>query len=104
MPLYPISVVDCGDPGTPQNGNRNFTDTLEGSVVTYTCNTGFELVGNPTQVCELTPDGAIWNSTRPECRRMVNVIHAESVYIHNFCSCCVWKSWYTWEWKYNSDI
>ena len=75
-------LVDCGDPGTPENGNRNFTDTREGSVVTYTCNTGFELVGNPTQVCELTPDGAFWSFTRPECRCMVNVILTESV-IHS---------------------
>ena len=41
-------IVDCGDPGTPDNGNRNFTDTLEGSIVTYICNTGFEIVGNLT--------------------------------------------------------
>ena len=58
----------------PVNGSSNFIDTLEGSVVTYTCNTGFELVGNSTQTCELTPNGTFWSFTRPECRRMVIVV------------------------------
>ena len=60
-------LVDCGDPGAPDNGNSNFTDTREGSIVTYACTTNFELVGNSTQTCELTPGGAFWSFTRPEC-------------------------------------
>ena len=67
-------LVNCGDPGAPVNGNRSFTDTLEGSIVTYTCNAGFELVGNRTQTCELTPDGASWSYDRPECTCTVIVI------------------------------
>ena len=67
-------LVDCGDPGTPVYGNRSFTDTLEESIVTYTCNAGFELVGNSTQICELTLDGPFWSFTRPECRRMVVIM------------------------------
>ena len=63
-------LVDCGDPGIPDNGNSNFTDTREGSVVTYTCNDGFELAGNSTQICELTPGGAFWRPDRPICRCM----------------------------------
>ena len=31
------SSVDCGPPGTPQHGSTNFTDTIEGSVVFYSC-------------------------------------------------------------------
>ena len=65
-----VLLVDCGDPGAPDNGNSNFTDTREGSVVTYTCNDGFELRGNDTQICELTPGGAFWRPDRPECLRM----------------------------------
>ena len=65
-----VLLVDCGDPGAPDNGNSNFTDTREGSVVTYNCNDGFELVGNSTQICELTPAGAFWRPDRPVCSRM----------------------------------
>ena len=60
-------LVDCGDPGTPDNGSRNLTDTLEGSNVTYSCDSGFELIGNRTQTCELTPNGTFWSSERPRC-------------------------------------
>ena len=67
-------IVDCGDPGAPDNGNSNFTDTTEGSVVTYTCNSGFEFIGNSTQTCELTPDGAFWSFTRPVCMRMLIIL------------------------------
>ena len=67
-------LVDCGDPGTPVNGNRSFTDTLEGSTVTYTCNTGFEIRGNRTQICELTSDGPSWSYDRPVCVGMVTII------------------------------
>ena len=75
-------LVDCGDPGTPVNGNRNFTDTLEGSIVTYTCYDGFVLVGNSTQTCELTPDGAFWSYDRPQCRHMIIIIFINTLSLH----------------------
>lgn len=76
-------VVDCGDPGAPSNGNRSFVDTLEGSVVTYSCNSGFELVGNRTQICELTPDGASWSFTRPQCMCMVFTQYYQEMYLYS---------------------
>ena len=42
-------LVDCGDLGAPVSGNRTFAVTLERSIVTYACDTGFEVVGNHTQ-------------------------------------------------------
>ena len=67
-------IVICADPGTPVNGGSSFTDgTLEGSVVTYTCDTGFTLVGNTTtQTCVLEADGAFWrNGSLPTCTSMI---------------------------------
>ena len=95
-------LVNCGDPGAPVNGNRSFTDTLEGSIVTYTCNAGFELVGNRTQTCELTPDGASWSYDRPECTCTVIVISITKIFIQNCYSYSLWRPWYTRQWRNDS--
>ena len=58
-------IVDCGDLGTPDNGDRNFTAGRK-----CCCNTGFETAGNLTQTCEVTPNGVFWSSTRPQCMHM----------------------------------
>ena len=44
-------VVDCGDPGTPANGNTTGTSTTFGSVVTHACDEGFLLVGADEREC-----------------------------------------------------
>ena len=62
-------VVDCGDPGTPVNGARNFSSTLEDSVVTYNCDPGYKLIGNITRVCKVTAEeGALWRYDIPKCQ------------------------------------
>ena len=61
-------LVDCGDPGTPVNGARNFSSTLEDSVVTYSCDPGYNLIGNRTRVCKVTAEeGALWKYDIPKC-------------------------------------
>lgn len=63
-----IALVDCGDPGTPTNGARNFSSTLEDSIVTYSCNPGYTLIGNKTRVCTVTAEeGALWKYDIPKC-------------------------------------
>ena len=62
-------TVDCGDPGTPVNGARNFSSTLEDSIVSYSCNSGYKLIGNNTRVCRVTPEeGALWKYDIPKCQ------------------------------------
>ena len=67
--LLCFASVNCGDPGTPANIMETgaLQDTLEGSIVTYACETAFEMVGNHTQTCELTLNGAFWSYARPHC-------------------------------------
>jgi len=65
-----ILLVVCRDPGTPVNGGRSFTDGLmEDSVVMYTCNSGYRLVGPMMQTCELSvTEGPVWrNGSLPSC-------------------------------------
>ena len=77
MPLYPISVVDCGDPGTPLNGNTTGTfintgsadagrvlSTTFGSIVNHTCDEGYRLVGESQREC--LSNGS-WSAPLPTC-------------------------------------
>ena len=62
-------IVDCGDPGAPVNGARNFSSTLEDSIVSYSCNAGYKLIGNKTRVCRVTAEeGALWKFDIPKCQ------------------------------------
>lgn len=57
--------VNCGRPAVDYNGVLYGNDWWVGSVVRYTCRSGFMLVGNPTSLCQ--PDG-LW-TPKPSCLR-----------------------------------
>nr|XP_020663193.1 complement receptor type 1-like isoform X2 [Pogona vitticeps] len=66
--------IPCERPPTISNGTHN-GDTYGdhytvGSVVTYTCNKDFSLIGDPAIECVVTEDGrnGKWNRPAPECR------------------------------------
>ena len=66
------SAALCPDPDGIDNGMRTFTGNSVGDTATYTCNSGFELIGDPVTTCTAAMDG---NSATfppvppPECRR-----------------------------------
>ena len=74
--IIPVLVVDCGDPGTPFNGNTMGTlvtigptdirglSTTFGSVVNHTCNEGYRLVGAFEREC--LSNGS-WSAPLPTC-------------------------------------
>ena len=57
-------IVDCGGLPNPVNGQARLTEALLGSVATYTCNSGYVVVGNDTREC--LPDGS-WSEEEPKC-------------------------------------
>ena len=61
-------MVDCGRLDDPINGSVTFRFNLTtfNSVATYSCNTGFTLVGNISRICQI--DGN-WSDTAPICTR-----------------------------------
>ena len=71
-PHISCSAAVCDDPPSIRNGIVTFTGNSIGDIATYTCNPGFELIGDPTTTCTLAVDG---NSATypavppPECRR-----------------------------------
>ena len=64
-------TADCGAPAPPMNGSmQSYTNTTEGSVVVFQCDSGFVPEGEITAVCgrdsRWTPDpGDVTCSPRP---------------------------------------
>ena len=61
-------VVDCGALSDPANGQVNTTGTTFEQTATYSCNTGYNLVGDSTRMCQAT---ANWSGSAPMCERML---------------------------------
>ena len=86
------SAVNCGDLPAPDNGRVIFLDgTVFGSVVTYECNAGFNLVGIAIRSCEA--DGN-WSGIDPTCEskhpiKLKFSLYFRSLSSHAF-SCSVW--------------
>ncbi|XP_052809389.1 C4b-binding protein beta chain-like [Mya arenaria] len=59
-------IVDCGDP-TPTSGSVDSGDTTYLSVVTVTCDSGYDISGSDVITCQSTGS---WNAT-PTCERKV---------------------------------
>lgn len=66
MHLYQqrTAEIDCGNPGTPQNGYRLLLGTTFGSQVTYNCLQGYDLSGEGTRVCL---GNGLWSGSLPTC-------------------------------------
>ena len=58
-------VFSCGttDLASPVNGQLTVESTLFGSVASYSCDSGYYLVGDAMRTCLLSG----WNGTNPVC-------------------------------------
>ena len=60
----------CSDPANIVNGVVMFTGNSVGNTATYTCNTGFELIGTATTTCtQVDVNSAAFSPAPPVCRR-----------------------------------
>ena len=57
---------NCGDPGTPSNGQHTLSSTTLNSVVTYTCDVGYTLQGSNRRTCQSNRQ---WSESLPRCNR-----------------------------------
>ncbi|WAR04377.1 SNED1-like protein [Mya arenaria] len=56
----------CGTLTSPSNGVVTYTSTIQDSVATYNCDTGFAIDGVTTRTCSaVTPK--VWSDTAPTC-------------------------------------
>ena len=60
--------MDCGDLNDPANGRVDLTSgTTFRQTATYSCNTGYNLVGDSTRTCQTTEN---WSGSVPTCQGM----------------------------------
>ena len=66
-------VIDCGNLTAPEDGKVTFTPgvviTLEtglDAIAIYTCNDGYNLVGDEMRACQTSEQ---WAGTEPNCTR-----------------------------------
>ena len=64
-----LTGVDCGNLTDPANGQVDHTaGTPFGQTATYSCNTGYNLVGDSTRTCQATGN---WSGSEPTCQSML---------------------------------
>ena len=63
---HPIAVAMCPPLESPDNGDVSLTGMDVGSVATYTCDSGYFLVGSPERMCLQTGE---WSEEEPSCSR-----------------------------------
>ena len=67
MTSFCLTVVDCSTLADPVNGQvSHTTGTTFGQTATYSCNTGYGLVGDSTRMCQAT---GMWSGSVPTCQR-----------------------------------
>lgn len=59
----------CSSPADPVNGDVTFTGNSVGSAATYTCSSGFELIGDVVATCSLFGTTASFEPAAPTCLR-----------------------------------
>ena len=63
------TVVDCSTLTNPANGQVSHTaGTTFGQNATYSCNTGYNLVGDNTRTCQAN---GMWSGSVPTCQSML---------------------------------
>ena len=63
-----LTVVVCGNLTDPANGQVDHTaGTTMGQTATYSCNTGYNLVGDSTRTCQATGN---LSGNAPTCQGM----------------------------------
>ena len=61
-----LTAVDCGPLTDPANGQVDHTaGTTVGQNATYSCNTGYNLVGDSIRTCQATRN---WSGRAPTCQ------------------------------------
>ena len=83
--------MDCGSFTDPANGQVDHTSgTTLGQTATYSCNSGYNLVGDRTRTCQAIGN---WSGSAPTCQSMyvINLASFPGPSHHPFCDYCMYK-------------
>ncbi|XP_053384859.1 sushi, von Willebrand factor type A, EGF and pentraxin domain-containing protein 1-like [Mercenaria mercenaria] len=67
---FTCQQVDCGSPSTIANSQRTFTSTTPGSIVTYTCNSGYTSSPTTAAMSFTCLDTGQWESISFACQQV----------------------------------
>lgn len=79
LPLFLFQGASCQDPGSLANGNRQGDRLGVGSIVTYSCRTGYRLVGESRLVCQ---SSLLWSASVPTCQGINTIAHLDACIVH----------------------
>ena len=80
-----LTVVNCGTLTDPANGQVSHTaGTTLGQTATYSCDTGYNLVGNTNRICQAT---GVWSGREPICQGMLLLEYYVLEYVYTQTSC-----------------
>ena len=86
--MYHSVIADCMSLSSPQNGDIQFTSTLQGSVATYSCITGYTVVGPSNRTCL---SSGLWSDSDPTCEcKVVMAQNRPSLLYANKLLCILW--------------
>ena len=64
-----LTAVNCGTLNNPANGQVSHTGrTTYRQTATYSCDTGYNLVGDSTRTCQAT---RVWSGSEPTCQSVL---------------------------------
>ena len=82
-----LTAVECGTLTNPTNGQVTYTGrTTFGQTATYSCNRGYNLVGDNTRTCQAN---GVWSGSIPICQGMLLghacmfTVHFGTDHLHN---------------------
>ena len=80
---YLLTAVDCGALTHPTNGQVSHTaGTTFGQTATYSCDVGYNLVGDSIRICHAT---GVWSGSTPTCQGMLLLELEYYACIHRYC-------------------
>lgn len=64
--LFLLVAISCGQLSNPRYGKVVVSGTSSGSTATYSCNSGFKLIGQSVRNCQFNGH---WSGSAPHCQR-----------------------------------
>ena len=73
--MFPSSAVDCPPLMNPTGGSVSVSGLRQGFTATYSCNVGYDLMGDSSRTCEST---GTWTNSELVCQRESLLSHYQN--------------------------